>query len=309
MVARVSLKEKKQGAYFKPEGEVSFFSSGSTLLNLALGGGWAERRVINIKGNTSTGKTLLAIEASANFQRKYPKGTVRYCEAESAFLKSYAQSLGMQIDNIDFGDQPVTTIEDLYEELQRRVKVAKHPELMIVDSLDALSTRAELARAIDEASYGGEKAKQMSALFRRINSVMSAKHITMMVISQIRDKMNSFGYGPKTTSSGGHALPFYTSQRVELKYLGKIEKSALGVKRAVGVNVRAVVEKNKVGPSFREAEFPILFSYGIDDETSCQAFLTKIKKKANGDIYKAAEQYWNEIEESIAPRRRKYDEP
>jgi recombination protein RecA len=313
MIERVRLqkarKVSKGGNYFQPdESEIQFFSSGSTLLDLALGGGWAERRIINIRGDTSTGKTLLATEAAANFLRKYHNGKVRYREVESAFLKGYAESLGLPLDRVDFGKRPLATIEDLYEELQTRVKTAKAPELMIVDSLDALSTRAELDRKIDAASYGGEKGKQMSALFRRINSVMAAKNITMMIISQIRDKMNTFGFGPKTTSSGGHAVPFYSSQRVVLTYLGKIKKKALGLDRVIGIDVRANVEKNKVGPGYRDVEFPVIFNYGIQDEESCEAFLKQIKKSSTGNVKKAAQRYWREMEEAIAPKARKYGE-
>src|SRR5438105_13511125 len=107
------------GNYFQPDSSIDFFSSGSKLLDLALGGGWAERRVGNIIGDSSSGKTLLAVEAGVNFIRKYKNGKVRYREGEAAFSKSYVtEGLGMSLKNFDFGDEknPSNTIEDLYEE-------------------------------------------------------------------------------------------------------------------------------------------------------------------------------------------------
>src|SRR5205085_2167318 len=162
--------------------------------------------------------------------------------------------LGMPLDDVDFGhiedqDNPVRTIEDLYEELEYRVAHSKSPELMVIDSLDSFSTRAEMARKIDEGSYGTEKAKQMSALFRRINSAMSEKDITMMIISQIRDKIGVL-YGRKWGTSGGKALGFYTTQRLVLKETGKVERTHRGIKRTIGIDIEAYVDKNKAGAAY-----------------------------------------------------------
>lgn len=315
MTERRRLKNGQGGNYFRPDQSVDFFPSGSKLLNLALGGGWAERRVSNIIGDSSTGKTLLAIEAGVNFKRKYPKGKVRYREGEAAFSKDYVTTkLGMPLDDWDFGDEddPSKTIEDLYEELEYRVEHSKTPELMIIDSLDSFSTRAELARAIDQASYGGELAKQMSALFRRINSAMSAKHITMMVISQIRDNVG-VTYGRKWKRSGGHALTFYSSQTVVLKQIEKMYHTHRGIKRATGVMVEAFMDKCKVGPAFVEARFPILFGYGIDDEKSCINFLKKVRRfnpKAKvpelSVLQDMVEKEWVELQAAFDPGKRKY---
>jgi len=312
MTERIALKPKRIGIYglVAEEKDVDFFSSGSKLLDLALGGGWAERRVINIIGDTSTGKTLLCIEAAANFIRKYPQGKIRYCEAEAAFSRQYAATMGMPIDKVDFGKEPIRTIEDLYEELEVRTEKAKQPELMIVDSLDALSSRAEMDRAIDKGSYGGEKAKQLSALFRRINSAMAAKNITMMIVSQIRDRIGVV-YGRKWEVSGGHALAFYSSQRVVLKQLGKLKKTVRGIERPIGIQVLAYLEKNKCGPAYREAMLPILFNFGIDDEKSCRDFLAKLKVKVNNKeslsvLHREVKREWLALEESFAPKRKKY---
>lgn len=322
-VARRTLKKEptgekpSSGRYFVPDADIAFFSSGSKLLDLALGGGWAERRVSNIVGDSSTGKTLLAIEACVNFKRKYPKGKVRYREGEAAFSKDYVTTkLGMPLDDVDFGeDNPdeagPLTIEDLYEELEYRIQHSKTPELMVIDSLDSVSTRAEMARKIDEGSYGTEKSRQMSALFRRINFAMSEKDITMMIVSQTRDNIGATMFSRKWKISGGNALKFYTTQRVALSQLKKLEKTHRGITRAIGIQIKAYIDKNKASSAYLDIQFPILFNYGIDDEASCRDFLKKLKingmEKASRDkLHQTVEKEWVSLLEAFDPGRRKY---
>ncbi len=294
------------GAYaLQPDDEVEFFPSGCKLLDLALGGGWAQRRVINIVGDKSTGKTLLCIEAAANFARVHPEGRIRYRESESAFSKSYAATLGMPLDRVDFGE-PVDTVEDIYEELDYRSTRAEHPELYIVDSLDALSTRAEQKRVIGKASYGADKAKVMSELFRCCNRAAAAANITVMIVSQERDKIGVV-FGKKTTRSGGRALDFYASQVVWLAQIGRIKKAVAKQERIIGIRVRANLDKNKVGTPYLQADFPILFNYGIDDKRACREWLAKVgAKKPVGDLHELVERQWAKIESAFKPKTSKY---
>jgi recombination protein RecA len=275
------------GNYFaNPKEKIPFISSGCTTLDLALGGGWAEGRVANIIGDKATGKTLQAIEAAANFAMKYSKvkAKVRYRESEAAFDIPYARALGMPIERIDFGaDKPMETVEDFFEDLAKIVDGAKTPELVILDSLDALSDRAELARSMDEGTYGAAKAKKLSELFRRLVGKMERKLITLMVISQVRDNINARAFGRQWTRSGGKALDFYASQILVLANTGKLTQTVLGQKRAIGVKVIGRVDKNKVGLPFRDASYQIRFGYGVDDAQSMVDFLqsTKRLKEAN----------------------------
>lgn len=300
------------GNYFTTPKRAMFFSSGSKLLDLAMGGGWAENRIANVLGNTSTGKTLLCIEAAANFAMKYPQGKIRYRETEAAFDKDYAGALGMPLDRVDFGDEPTLTIEDFYEELKFISDHSTKPELIIVDSLDALSTRAELARNIDEATYATEKAKMMSALFRRINQVMSNKHITMIIVSQIRDNITKLPYAKKFKRSGGKAMDFYPSQVVRLTQLKRVVKTVQKITLPIGILIKAELDKNKVGIAFRGAEFPIMFGYGIEDRGSCIEWLKKIgeelpsKNAPLSVVHYKVERKWYEIEKSFLPTKRKY---
>lgn len=283
-VARAVRKSDGGGNYFAtPNDHLRFIPTGSTMLNLALGGGWVEGRVSNIIGDKSTGKTLQCIEACANFARKYPKAKIRYRESESAFDNAYAAALGFPLERIDFGD-PMETVEDLFEDLERIVNGAKTDELVVCDSLDALSDRAEIGRDIDEGTFGAQKAKLLSQLFRRLIAKMEKKRVTLMIVSQIRDNIGAFGHAKKWTRSGGKALDFYASQVVVLANTGKLTQTILNQKRAIGIKVKASIDKNKVGLPYREALYQIRFGYGLDDAQSMVDFLAETKRLKMVDI-------------------------
>lgn len=312
--------------------EVAFLSSGCTLLDKALGGGWALKRVANIVGDKSAGKTLLASEAAANFAMAFPRGLIRYKEYEAAFDPRYAASLGMPMDRIDFsrGDN---TVEALFEELLEAVSV-KVPQLVIVDSLDALTDRAETERDIDEGSYGTNKARKMSEMFRRLIDKMERADLTLMIISQVRSRIG-FGFGRATTRAGGKALDFYASQVVYLQLVETINRTINEVKRPVALGIVGKLDKNKVGPPLREARFNINFGYGIDDLVTSMLWLkevghlddvgasdktyNKFIREINGaeteaeyrkrlaPIQAAVRKRWDEIESGFLPKRRKYN--
>lgn len=320
-----------------------FFSSGGTLLDLALGGGWAMQHIYNIVGDKSTGKTLLAIEGMANFKMKYPKGKVRYGEAEAAFDTDFAKTLGFP-DDVERPDEPLNTVEDF--ELDFKKFVAKGgPSLYILDSLDALSDEAELKKweknsraretgAEETGSFGAAKAKKMSEFFRKLVREVQTQNSCLGVISQIRDRIG-VSFGETKTRSGGKALDFYASQVLWLQDLGKITKTSLGELRPIGVSIRAKVKKCKVGMPFRETEFPIIFGYGIDDEVAMLEWLS-LRKRIDPEYAKATEKalikarnsgnyedlatiksalqadatkIWQEIEANLAPPIAKYGHP
>lgn len=355
--------KKKAGAYFiDPEKDVKFISSGSTLLNQILSGGWALGRCVNIVGDKSAGKTLLAIEACANFAAEYPKGKIWYNEAEAAFDENYASALGLPVEDVFFVSKndpkevhvstEMTvdgvkekvndsnhTVEGLFEHLQ---KVCNYHEkhgifegIYVIDSLDAFSDRAELDREIDQGTFGQNKAKKMSELFRRLVRKLEKAGLTVIVVSQVRDNIG-VTFGSPKTRSGGRALDFYASQIIWLAEKGKIKKTIKGVERVVGVDVRAQCKKNKVGMPFRECEYSIEFGYGIDDLSSCAEWLstvkdehaaekwnfkkdtwkravTTIKKKSDSEFFELGDQIsrhcvttWRVIEEGFMPTRSKY---
>lgn len=327
---------------------IEFISSGCTLLDCALSGGWVLGRVTNIVGDRSAGKTLLAIEACANFHMEYPDGISRYAESEAAFDEGYAEALGMPIDRVDMGkagtfgrdkDEPMETVEDWFESVERFIKRCeekKVPGLYIIDSFDALSDVAEMGRDIDKGSFGANKAKKSGELFRKLVRRMEAARVGMIVVSQIRDKLN-VTFGETKTRSGGRALDFYATHIVWLAEVGKIKKTIGGIERPVGVDVRARVKKNKVGLPFRECEYPIMFGYGVDDMMASAEWISKTLKKPEllkeaemsiagykirinnlrdkgGDearavrkmLAKTVKREWQRVEEGFVPKARKY---
>ncbi len=330
---------KKKGAYNKVQ-TLEFIPSGCTLLDCVLGGGWALGRIANIVGDKSTGKTLLAIEAAVNFATKFPKGKIWYREAEAAFDVDYAESLGLPTKRIDFGDKGIgthwSTIEDIFEDLEVQLeKVEKEKVeggLYIVDSLDALTSRAALKRDVDKGSFGLEKPKIMGQLFNQLVRRLKDAKMCVIFVSQVRDRIGVM-FGDKHTRSGGKALDFYASQVLWLTQLGTISRTIGGVKRPTAIQIKAKAKKNKVGQPFRDCEFLIRFGFGVDDFTANMewletigrlreleltdktvgAFMTATDKMPDDEYKKRLEgvqgtvkQVWADVEKDFLPVRKKY---
>jgi recombination protein RecA len=330
---------KPGGSYFSsPKTNIDFIGSGCALLDLALGGGWAEGRIANIVGDKSTGKSLLCIEACANFAMKYPRGEIRYRESEAAFDIPYAEALGMPVERVDFGDS-LETVEDLFEDMTKVLARAKGPELYICDSLDALSDRSEMERSMDEGSYGTGKAKKMSELFRRLVRSLRDKKVTVIIVSQVRSAIGK-SFGRATTRTGGRALDFYASQVLYLSQKGKIPQVIDGLTRTTGIKIRALVDKNKIGLAHRDVDFDIQFGFGVDDVWACLCYLKKVKQLGSLEaewfakggvpdkmgkyfsavdklkpaeyreevkmIHRVVADHWFDVERQLVPTRRKY---
>jgi len=258
---------------------LEFFSSGCVLLDMVLGGGFALGRMSNIIGDKSTGKTLLAIEAAVNFHCTFPDGVIRYLEAEAAFDQGYAAALGLPVDAIqwpkmeDKKGESDRTVEFLHDDIKDTVsKLKGAPCLYIVDSLDALSDRAEMGRDIADNTYGQNKAKKLGEMFRRLIGDIEQSRLCLLVISQIRDKIG-VTFGETKMRAGGHAMDFYATHCLWLANVGQIKKTSNKIERPVGVDIRAKCKKNKIGLPFRECDFPVMFGYGVDDMTAAVEWL------------------------------------
>ncbi len=272
---------------------IETISTGSLSLDIALGGGVPRGRVVEIFGSESSGKTTLSLHILAEAQKN--GGSVGFIDAEHALDPEYAKKIGLNTDELllsqpDNGEQALEIVETLVR--------SNALDVIIVDSVAALVPRAEIEGDMGD-SHMGLQARLMSQALRKLTSIVSKTKTTVIFLNQLRMKIGVMFGNPETTT-GGQALKFYSSIRMDIRSIGKIEDPSSIEKEPMGIRVRVKIVKNKMAPPFKTAEFDIMYNCGISFEGDLLDLATKYNiTRKSGAFYSYKEEKLGQGRENV----------
>ena len=267
-----------------------FVSTGSSILDLAISnrphGGIACGRITELQGLEGSGKSLVAAHMIANVQKR--DGVAVLIDTENALNEDFFSAVGIDMKKMVYSQ--INTVEQIFEAITNIIENVRSRDkdrlvLIVVDSLAAASTEAEMEADFDPSGYATGKAILISKALRKITQLIGKERIALVITQQLRQKLNVVAFADPWTTSGGKALGFHATTRVRFSLMGKIKNTEDVV---VGVKVKAVITKSRIGPPHRTAEFEIYFDRGIDDVSSWLEVMKArdiVKKSGNSYVY------------------------